>query len=153
MREKAHEEKAFEGTLKKSRVKNAKVEPLARLGKPIFELDDYGLKVFKETGKLLIATKTLTALDISILTFYAFNVSLFVRTNIKTKGIYVQQFKGGATNITGEYSIIKDTQKQIQIYAKLLGLSIKDRGLISAFMEAEKEEEDNPFDGILNSLK
>lgn len=152
MREKTNNDKAFEGTLKKSRIKNTKVEPLARLGKPTFDLDEYGLRVFKETGKLLISTKTLTALDISILTLFAFNMSLFIRTNINTKGIYVQKFKGGATNITGEYSIIKDTQKQIQIYAKLLGLSVKDRGLISAFMESEKEEDDNPFEDIMNAL-
>lgn len=152
MKKLTDEEKEFKGTLKKSRVTVSKTEPLKRLPKPHFKLTDEAYVFFETTARMLMTTGAVTALDVHALTYYAFYVSVFTKAIENSNGNYVQTFQGGATNITGNYSLIKDAQKQIQYYLKVLGLTIKDRGTIIAFAEPEKEDENNPLDAIAEML-
>lgn len=152
MKKLTDEEKEFKGTLKKSRVTVSKTEPLKRMSKPAFELSDGGNKIFKSTLKMLMSTEAVTALDIYSVTMLAFWMDILIETNVKANGKYVQTFDSGATNITGQFTVIKEANKNILSFLKVLGLTIKDRGTIAAFAEPEKEDENNPLDAIAEML-
>lgn len=152
MKKLTDEEKEFKGTLKKSRVTVSKTEPLKRMAKPAFELSDGANKIFKSTLKMLMSTEAVTALDIYSVTMLAFWIDILIETNIKADGKYVQTFDSGATNITGHFTVIKEANKNILSFLKVLGLTIKDRGTIAAFAEKEDEDEYDPLDEIIKGL-
>lgn len=151
-------EKEMEGTLKPSRAKVDKTALLKNWVKAPIELNDNAKKIYTAVLGLLIKNEVATTLDTYSIAMLAFwmelfeNVSQNAPKDKNSKSPWIQQFKSGATNITGFFSVLKEADSKVQSYMKKLGLSIKDREMITAFMETKNENEEDPFDLMMKKI-
>lgn len=143
---KSDEQKQLQGTAKSSRAKSSKVTVLSRIPKPAFELELEAKKIFRETCKLMIQEKVLTALDVRAVTMFAFIYSQFIlaKNNLVAEGM-VQQYKSGATNVSGYFTVFEKLNNMVNKYFIALGLTPKHREIINAYSNVGAEDEKDPF--------
>ena len=151
-RKKSVSEKEKEGTLKPTRAKVDKTAPLKFWVKAPIQLNDKAAKIYSKVLMLLVDSDVATRLDTYSIALFAFWLELLEATIEKANGKWVQQFESGATNITGHFSVLKEADKNVQSYMKKLGLSIKDREMITAFMENRGEDEEDPMDAMMREI-
>ncbi|MFK7947175.1 MAG: hypothetical protein AB8G11_06285 [Saprospiraceae bacterium] len=157
-RKKSTTQKEKEGTLKPSRNVVDKTAPLKRWIKAPIKLNDNAKVIYTAVLGMLIKNEVATALDTYSVAMFAFwlevfeNVSSNAKTDTRSKSKWIQEFKGGSTNITGYFTAIEKSDAKVQSYMKKLGLSIKDRQMITAFMENKGENEEDSYDMMLRKI-
>ena len=143
---KADSEKELQGTAKEERKKTSKVTVLKRIPKPAFELELEAKKIFRETCKLMIQEKVLTALDVRAVTMFAFIYSQFIvaKNNLIRVGM-VQEYKSGATNVSGHFTVFNKLNSMVNKYFIALGLTPKHREIINAYSNVGQDDEKDPY--------
>lgn len=146
-------EKEREGTLKPTRNLMDKTAPLKNWVKAPIRLNEKAKSIYTAVLGLLIKNEVATTLDTYSVALFAYWLEVFEQTTISCERFgHVQQFKSGATNITGYFSVLKESDSKVQSYMKKLGLSIKDREMITAFMENQGEGEKDAYDLMVEKI-
>jgi P27 family predicted phage terminase small subunit len=152
-RKKSVSEKEKEGTLKPTRAIVDKTAPLKNWVKAPIKLSENGKLIYSAVLMLLITNEVATKLDTYAIALFADWLDIYETYSelCRDKG-FVQTFESGATNITGYFSVKKEANKSVESYMKKLGLSIKDREMITAYMENRGEEEEDPFSAMARMI-
>lgn len=158
---KSDEQKKLEGTDRNDRTRNAgRIEHLKLERIPILvsyykeALSERQIKIFKETCKLLIETGIVTKLDIAIIVQYAVALDLNLEASKKlTPKNMVQVFKKtGATNVSGYFTVWKQTTEVLAKVEAKLGLTPYIRERMTSFTESEPKEDEDPFETLAKKL-
>ena len=147
--------KALKGTRKKSR--ETKVFLNSELTKiptaPKF-LEKPARKYYRTICQHLLDNKSLFSVDSYLVALAANSLNRIEEIQRKfTNGEYslTQTFNSGAKNVSVEYTLLKDAQKDFKEYSKQLGLDVSSRDKIRAFIEGNKDA--NTKQGLLPSIK
>jgi len=156
MERKSETQKKIEGTARKDRQIKFNSSKLEQLPKPPLTLDRHTKKIFNSILKHLNEKGALMQIDVytvcsaSIWYRVLFHYQKLVLESINDpdpkKDILIQKFKGGASNVSAEFTVLKQAQKQCDDYSIMFGLNAKSRQTIMAFANAASEESADPFE-------
>ena len=126
MERKSETQKKIEGTARKDRQIKFNSSKLEQLPKPPLTLDRHTKKIFNSILKHLNEKGALMQIDVytvcsaSIWYRVLFHYQKLVLESINDpdpkKDILIQKFKGGASNVSAEFTVLKQAQKQCDDY-------------------------------------
>jgi len=154
MRKESNTMKVLKGTMRPSR--DGSIVPISNLVKiptaPKF-LNKDGRKYYRTICKHLMESKSLFSIDAYIVAMAANSILLYheMMVELSDPEAYYQVFKTGAKNVSVEYTIMRDAEKNIKDYSKMLGLDISSRDKIRAFVEKIKDQDSKK--GLRKKLK
>ena len=104
-------------------------------------------KIYKILFEVLNRHKRIEETDIITISLFAQNMDTYAIANeiihekekIKNGSGYIQTFKSGASNFSPEYLLRSNAEKQILVYIKKLGLSLRDRKEITSMIQDDKQ--------------
>lgn len=133
-------EKAKQGTLRKSREREAlNYEPLEVIPEPLKKLDDTAMVYFNFICEILLSNKTLTNADVPAVSNAAKYYSIFDKASdmVETEG-YCQTTQSGYTAKNAHFQVMNDARKAIMDFENLYGFNLASRGRINIPKTKEK---------------
>ena len=78
--------------------------------------------------------------DVHIIGQAAYWLALFAKTVLETRGNLIQTFESGAQQISPQFQIVEKCDQKVQKYFVLLGVGMKSREAIDAFLNTQGTE-------------